>query len=533
MNNFKLIKQLKSLNFVMFLLLAGNTSLLFAEVRLPNIFSDNMVLQQGVPVRIWGWADAGEKVNVTFLNQKKTTIANAEGKWLLFLDELEYGGPFELVVSAKNTIKFSNILVGEVWICSGQSNMEWPVSLLNNPKEVESKADYPNIRFFKVKHSSQGKPADDCAGQWDQVGPQTVSKLSAVGYFFSRELHSKLNVPIGLINSTWSGSAAESWVRRDVLDADPAYSDIIERHNADLKKFKSFKNIVSAYKQFETEYVQWAKADKQAKKEGKPRSDAPAIPTCQPPNFLPAGLYNGMITPLQKFAIKGVIWYQGESNAFDVVDGSDGVHRAIQYGKLFPELIECWRKDWGLGEFPFYYVQIAPFGDVYKPKAAALIRQAQFETLRKVENTGMAVTMDIGNVKDIHPRNKHDVGKRLSLWALAKSYGQDIVYSGPLYRDMKIEKNKIILSFDHVGGGLIARDSALNFFFIAGKNKQFYPAKAEIKGGQVIVFNKKVKRPVAVRFAFSNDVIPNFYNKEGLPASPFRTDDWDFSETNR
>ena len=233
------------------------------------------------------------------------------------------------------------------------------------------------------------------------------------------------------------------------------------------------------------------------------------------------------------FQIKGVIWYQGESNAFDVVDGSDGVHRAIQYGKLFPELIECWRKDWGLGEFPFYYVQIAPFGDVYKPKAAALIRQAQFETLRKVENTGMAVTMDIGNVKDIHPRNKHDVGKRLSLWALAKSYGQDIVYSGPLYRDMKIEKNKIILSFDHVGGGLIARDSALNFFFIAGKNKQFYPAKAEIKGGQVIVFNKKVKRPVAVRFAFSNDVIPNFYNKEGLPASPFRTDDWDFSETNR
>ena len=510
-------------------LLSLNTTLLHADVRLPGIISDNMVFQRDADIRIWGWADPKEEIEAEFADQVKHTVADANGNWMIKFNPVKAGGPFALVIKGNNRITLKNILVGEVWLCSGQSNMEWPVMFLNNREEVQSTSHYPKIRLFQVRHVSQGQPADDCGGGWTECGPQTVGGFAAVGYFYGRELHKKLNVPVGLIRSTWSGSAAESWIRRDILDQDPAYSDIIERHNVDLKRLGSFGNIVSTFLKWERKQTRYIRDVEQANREGRPLPEAPAPLTCQPPNFLPAGLYNGMIGPLQKLVIKGVIWYQGESNAFDVPDGSDGVHRARQYARMFPELIQCWRKDWGIGDFPFYYVQIAPFGDtdVYKPYSAALVREAQLKTLRMSKNTGMVVTMDIGDVNDIHPRNKHEVGRRLALWSLSRTYQQpDIVYSGPLYKSMKIDGRQIRLSFDHTGSGLISRNGPLTHFTIAGNDHNFVQAGASIEGDTIVVSSEEVDAPIAVRYAWSNAAVPNLFNKEGLPASPFRTDDW-------
>jgi len=500
---------------------------LYADVKLPAIISDEMVLQRGVDIPVWGWADPGEKVNVKFADQTRKTVADNKGSWKVRFKPAKACGPFTIDIKANNTIKLKNVLVGEVWVCSGQSNMEWPVALLDNPEEVRAKAGYPKIRLFQVKHVTKEKPEDDCLGNWSACDQNSVMGFSAVGYFFGRELYNQLDVPIGLIRSVWSGSAAEAWTSKDILRADTDFNDIIERHNADLEKFKSFDNIVSAFKQWEKKQVQWGKDIVEIDKQGKPRPDPPVVPMCQPPNFLPAGLYNGMIVPLQKFAIKGVIWYQGESNAFDVIDGSDGVYRANQYRKLFPALIKSWRKDWGIGKFPFYYVQIAPFGQVYRPNAAALIRDAQFRTLDKVKNTGMVVTMDIGNVNDIHPRNKLEVGRRLALWAMSKDYGKrHIVCSGPLYKSMAKKAGSIHLSFNYTGTGLISKGGPLTDFTIAGKDKNFKEAKAVIEGNKIVVSCEKVPNPVAVRYAWSNAAVPNLFNKEGLPASPFRTDNW-------
>lgn len=421
----------------------------------------------------------------------------------------------------KNSITVKNIMVGEVWICSGQSNMEmplatmgwWKTGVLNYEQEVAS-ANYPNdIRLFTVGKKVAEQPQSDCVGSWSMCTPETAASFSAVAYFFARELHKELQIPIGLIHTSWWGTPAEAWTSKRVIESRPDYKPIIDRYE------KAVENYPQALEDYENKLAEWKKAAAKAKAEGKELPGEPWPPYGPGHQNSPYRLYNGMIAPLIPYGIQGVIWYQGESNAA----------RAYQYRKLFADLIKNWRDDWGQGDFPFYYVQIAPFKSVYgfyKPFEMAELREAQLMTL-SVPNTGMVVTMDIGDVKDIHPRNKQDVGKRLALWALAKTYGREnIVCSGPIYKSMKIEGDKIRLFFDYADNGLAAKGGELTHFVIAGGDKKFVDAKAMIVGNTVVVSSGKVSKPIAVRYAWSNAALPNFYNKEGLPASGFRTDDW-------
>ena len=380
------------------------------------------------------------------------------------------GGPHEMTVSADNTITVKDILVGEVWICSGQSNMQWTVERANNPKQETAAADYPKMRLFTVAQTISKEPQEDCTGSWGRCSPETAPSFSAVGYFFGRHLHKQLDVPIGMVNCSWGGTIAEAWTSRETLDSDPDFQAILDRAaNFDPKQ----KNQASV-------------------------------------------LYNGMLKPLVPLAIRGAIWYQGESN----------VSRSEQYRELFPAMITDWRSTWKQGDFPFLFVQLAPYRYKNKdPRECAELQEAQLMTL-SLPNTGMAVTVDIGNPGDIHPRNKQDVGKRLALWALAKTYGRELVYSGPLYKSMSVEGNKIRLRFKHTGGGLSTTDDGgLTHFTIAGQDGKFVEAAAAIDGNTVLVHSDSVPKPKAVRYAWRDDAVPNLCNTEELPASPFRTDD--------
>lgn len=471
--------------FLAAMLLVFATSVASADVKLPKIFGDNMVLQQKTKAPVWGWAEPGEKVTVTLGDAKAETTANDQGKWLAKIDTPAAGGPMTLVVQGKNEIVYKNVLMGEVWVCSGQSNMDWGVGASLNPKEEIPNAKYPNIRLFLVPRTgavTKAEPQSDFSQdlKWAECSPETVGGFSAVAYFFGRKLQQELNVPVGLINVSWGGTICETWTSKPALEADKdAFGPILERG-------KNFQ-------------------------EGNPNQ--------------PAALYNGMISPLLPYAIRGAIWYQGESN----------VGRAEQYAKLFPAMISDWRKAWGQGDFPFLYVQLAPYcyaGD-HKTKTPndskqlAELWDAQVKTLA-LPNTGMAVTTDITDLFDIHPKNKQDVGLRLALWSLATTYGKsDLVYSGPLYESMAVEGNKIRIKFKHLGGGLQAKDGQpLTFFSIAGEDKNFVDAKAEIDGDTVVVTSDKVEKPVAVRFGWKDYATPNLFNKAGLPASPFRTDNF-------
>jgi len=436
-----------------------------------------MVLQQKMPVPIWGWADPGEKVTVTLGDAKATATAGQDGKWMVKLEPMAAGGPHAMTVAGANTIALKDVLVGEVWVCSGQSNMQMSVRASNDAEKEIAAADYPNIRLFTVARKIAEQPVDDCQGSWVACSPETVPNFSAVGYFFGRKLHKDLDVPVGLINSSWGGTLAEAWTSHEGLLVDDDFKPILQR----AEKFE-------------------------------PKNPNQA-----------SNLYDGMLHPLIPFAIRGAIWYQGESN----------VSRAAQYAKLFPAMIADWRKHWGEGDFPFLYVQLAPYryGN-QDPRNCAELWEAQLKTL-SVPNTGMAVITDIGNVKNIHPRNKQDVGKRLALWALANTYGKDVVYSGPLYESMKVEGNKIRLQFKHVDGGLVARGGKLTNFTIAGKDGEFVPAEAEIDGESIVVHSSAVDRPVAVRFGWRDDAEPNLFNKAGLPASPFRADNFPMATAGR
>jgi sialate O-acetylesterase len=443
-----------------------------ADVRLPKIIGDHMVLQQEKKVNVWGWAEAGEKVMVKLAESSAETNADQQGKWKIALDPPAAGGPYEMTITGNNTLTLKDILVGEVWVCSGQSNMEWPIAASNNANEETEKAKFPNIRLFTVTKKIAQDPQSDCDGSWKPCDPSSVASFSAVGYFFGRRLHQDLNVPVGLVNSSWGGTLAEAWTSQSTLANNEMFAKILERS---------------------------AKFD--------PRTPHQA-----------SVLFNGMINPLIPLGIRGAIWYQGESN----------IGRAEQYAVLFPAMIQDWRKNWGQDEFPFYFVQLAPYryGQT-DPALCAELREAQFKTL-SVPNTGMAVTMDIGNVKDIHPRNKQDVGSRLAAWALANTYGKkELIYSGPLYESMSVEGNKIRLKFKHVAEGLVAKgDIPLQDFIIAGEDQQFVAAEAVIDGLTVVVSSDKVAKPVAVRYGWRDDAEPNLFNSAGLPASPFRTDDF-------
>ncbi len=498
--------------FSVIVLILTAAAISYADVKLPAVISDNMVLQQKSNTTIWGWADPGEKINIKAPWQwlfGSSTTAGKDGKWKLKLKTPKAGGPYDITITANNTIELKNVLIGEVWVCSGQSNMQWTMKGTENPDKDIAAANKPNIRLFTVERVFADKPKDDCSGSWSQCSPETVAGFSAVAYFFGKHLQDELDIPIGLISTNWGGTVAEAWTRKEILESDKDFAPILERHEQQIANFPE------AMKKYPQALEDWKVEAEKAKAEGKRGPWRPRKPARRNQNS-PASLYNGMIAPIIPYAIKGAIWYQGESN----------VSRAYQYRKLFPAMITNWRKDWKQGDFPFYYVQIAPYNYGEK-QASEELREAQRLTL-SLKNTGMAVTMDIGNPENIHPKNKNDVGKRLALWALAKDYGKkDTVCSGPLYRSMKIEKDKIRLSFNHAGSGLTTKNGKeLTHFTIAGQDKNFVQAKATLDGKTIIVSSEDVKKPVAVRYAWSNTAEPNLANKEGLPASSFRTDNW-------
>ncbi|MEP7338132.1 MAG: sialate O-acetylesterase [Acidobacteriota bacterium] len=478
-----------------------------AAVKPAALFSDGCVLQQEMPVPVWGWAENGEKVTVEFQGQKVSAVT-ANGKWLVTLKSLKAGGPFEMNISGVNTVTIKNVLVGEVWLCSGQSNMAWRLSQTTNAETDIAAAKYPNIRLFTVPNSPKDEPASDVKADWKECTPDTAKSFSAVGYFFGRALHlARKGVPVGLINSSVGGTPSEAWTSGPVVANDPSFAGIRQSYAKALEAWPANK---AKYEAAMEKHKQDA-AD--AKEAGKPAPAAPAKPFGPEHQNRPVGLYNGMIAPLVPYALRGAIWYQGESNAT----------RAYEYRSIFPAMIQDWRKAWG-SEFTFLFVQLAP----YAPPPAgtyAELREAQSLTL-KLPKTGMAVITDVGEERDIHPKQKAPVGERLALAALAIAYGEKIEYSGPVYSGMKIEGNRAVLSFKHVGGGLVAKSDKLAGFAIAGADQKFVPAEAEIKGDKIIVSSPQVAQPVAVRFGWENYPMVNLWNKAGLPASPFRTDDF-------
>ena len=633
-----------------------------AEVRLPAIIGDNMVLQQGVKVRIWGNAKPGERVIVTLKDKSASAVADAQGRWQVWLEPLKAGGPLELTVKVDNVVNVKNVLVGEVWLCSGQSNMEWPLVNTVGGVETVAQANYPEIRLFTVTKNTSPTPLADVEGHWVVTTPDDAAHFSAVGYFFGRELYQHLKVPIGLIHSSWGGTPAEAWTRHDALVSSPDLKPIIDKYESSLNALPQAKEAYAralaeweeknlyidagnkgealGYADPATSTADWSKMDlpKQfetagllidgavwfrrdvdlptslagkdlvlnlppiddqdvtyfngtkvgsigretpnsymvprkyivpgalvragrnviavrvfdsAGEGGFSRGGAFSIgPNDSEPIALrgvwdykieqalepkhpdwgsrpeavgvsnqnnPSVLYNAMIAPLVPFAIRGVIWYQGESNA----------GRAYQYRTLFPTMIRDWRSAWG-NDFPFYFVQLANWhANKAEPDESdwAELREAQMMTLREPQ-TGMAVTIDIGDENDIHPRNKLDVGRRLAAWALADTYKQKVIPSGPLFDRYTVNGNEVRIRFKHADGLKTMDGGPLKGFALAGDDRHFVWADARIEGDTVIVSSPKISKPVAVRYGWADNPIANLYNKAGLPASPFRTDDW-------
>ena len=467
------------------------------ELKLPAIFSDNMVLQQKSSAPLWGWAKPGQAVQVTgsWNNRTNSVVTDKSGKWMLKLSTPIAGGPYTLTIKGEKTVTFQNVMIGEVWVCSGQSNMEMPMTGWPNTPVFKSEAtikeasNYPNIRLFNLQKKIAESPQFDCVGQWVNSSPETVATFSATGYFFGLELYKRLNIPIGLIMTAWGGTPSEAWTSAEFIGKYDEFKPEIDKITK--PEYKNDSNIVKML----------------ANTKSKTGFNA---------NY-PSSLFNGMINPLIPFAIKGAIWYQGESNVYD----------AKLYAQIFPEMVKCWRTYWNQGDFPFYFVQIAPYKYDSGSKSE-LLREAQLHSLKTIPNSGMAVTMDIATINNIHPPDKEDVGKRLAFWALAKNYSlKDVAFSGPLYKSMMIEEDEIRLTFDNAKNGLEARGGELTNFEIAGRDRIFVPAMAVIENNTIVVSSLKVPTPVAVRYGWSNTATPNLFNIEGLPASSFRTDDWD------
>jgi sialate O-acetylesterase len=625
-----------------------------ANVRMPLVFSDGMVLQRNKAIPVWGWADANEKVEVHFNKQTKTITADQNGKWMVKLDSEKAGGPFELTITGKNKIVITNVLVGEVWICSGQSNMEFQMYKTMNSKEEIEDSNYPMIRHFGVAQDLSGSPKDDLkAGKWAVCNKENVKDFTAVGYFFAKKLYAELKIPIGIINTSWGGTCVETWTSREAFEkSDDFKAMIAEVPQVDMESvFETYKKSVldnikkiqgfdvtmaneNQFKDLNFQDANWPEikvpslwenqqignidgvvwmrktivlSAEQAQKEavlhlskvddedvtyvngvqvgtnniweaqriykipagvlkeganviavrisdysggggiygdladlkidfkdsnipleGLWKFNVVQVKIAISPNSYPSLLYNAMVNPLIPYAFQGVLWYQGEAN----------VWRAKQYKKAFPLMITDWRTKWNQGDFPFYFVQLSTFnefnGNSNVGSRWAELREAQTQTL-KLPNTGMVVTTDIGNAKDIHPTNKQDVGARLAAIALNDIYDKKQVCSGPMYKSMEIKGNQIILTFDKIGSGLSSSDNSENVkgFEIAGADKVFYSAKAIIKNNKVIVSSEKVPNPVAIHYGWADDDTEiNLFNKEKIPASPFRTDDWEMTTAN-
>jgi sialate O-acetylesterase len=475
-----------------------------ADATVPTLLADHMVVQRGLPVHVWGMAAPHEAVSVTFRGETKSCSADDDGRWSVYLSPGEAGGPFQMNIKATNTIALNDILVGDVWVASGQSNMEFAMNSLANAQTEIAAAQNPKIRLFMVKHKPADYPLENVESKgWAACTPETVADSSAVAYFFARHLQQKLGVPIGLVESFWGGTAAESWTSLRALSADAGLMPVFAARSKTLAEEST---TVLRQQREEREYQQ---AVEQAKAEGKP------LPWRQwHPDFAawaPAALYNGMIAPLTPFAIRGVIWYQGEANS--------GQDRAPLYARLFQTMIRDWRDAWGEGDFPFLFVQIANWNtapDALWPE----VRDAQRQALA-LKNTGMAVTIDIGDAVDLHPKNKQDVGLRLALAARAIAFGEKIEWSGPLVRQVTHEEHALRVWFDHAGG-LMAKGSEATGFEVAGADGKYTPADAKIEGESVIVSSAAVTTPVSVRYGWAANPNCNLFNKEGLPASPFQ-----------
>lgn len=504
-----------------------------ADVKLHNLFTDQMVLQRDIAVPVWGWADDGEKVTVEFRGKKVSTTAKG-GKWMVKLGKLKAGGPDELKVSGKNSITLADVLVGEVWLASGQSNMEWSMRNSFQPFGDILAANNPKLRLFTVPKLKADEPVKDVVSAWKETSPSAVSNFSAVAYYFGLKLQKDLGVPVGLIHTSWGGSPAEVWMSDAVLTGNSEYKrDIVDAYVAQMGKLAE-------------STAQWEKEQAQAKADGKPF-------TKRKPGggWKPSELYNGMIAPLIPYAIKGAIWYQGESNA----------GRAHQYRSLFVDMVKNWRNDWAQGDFTFLQVQLAPFMPVKDEPADstwAELREAQIHATKVLPKVGAVSILDYGDPKDIHPTWKRPVGNRLALAARGIAYGEKFTWSGPEYRSGKVKGDKVVLSFNFTGDGLFGAGSrsdnvpspktsdgvTLNYnlakgwinspltgFAIAGEDRKFVWAKAEIEGDKVVVSSPLVPKPVAVRYGWADCPVVNLYcspgfQQAGLPASPFRTDNW-------
>ncbi len=526
--------------FLLVLTLALASALRAANLECSGIFTDNMILQREKPVAVWGWADAGETVTVEFNGQKKTTKAGANGKWMLKLDSMKANANSQKLVVKGSTRStdpakprecvFENVLIGEVWLGSGQSNMDWPVARAANPEVEKAAANYPLIREFSEKSQSHAEAKDNCKGKWTICSPETVSGYSATLYYMARELHKELKVPVGIVKSSVGGTPIENWID---IDTQLAVPELKEHTETRIKSWKAF-DEVKARAKYEQELADWKAAKEKAKADGQPEptAKAPADPIVKRKGSGgPGELFNGKIAGLVPFTIRGIIWYQGEANA-----------HSAERGKLYeiqlPTLINDWRKYWG-EELPFCWVQLPNFerNDAEWP----WLREAQLKSL-SVSKTGMITTMDIGDKNDIHPKNKQEIGRRFSLWALSTVYGKKVEYSGPLPVSREIRGSKVVVSFSHADGLKIKEGTELKGFEIAetiiktkalNENKQevevselqYVPAQAIIKDNKVVISAATITKPIAVRYAWANNPECSLVNQDNLPASPFRFED--------
>ena len=498
------------------LLLALAAFTAFADVKLPALFSTHMVLQGGERVPVWGWAQPDEKVAVEIGGQKLTAKADARGQWRVLLEPLKTGAHLTLNVQGTNTLVVEDVLVGEVWLGSGQSNMGLNVKEANQFDAERAAADWRDVRMFTVAHAASPKALEDCKASWQVCNSNTVGNFSAALYFFGREIHQRLKVPVGLIHSSWGGTPIQPWIPLAKLEAYPGYPALLERKQKEIAAWPGRE------KQIQADFKAWEVAAATAKAAHQPEPVKPWNPG--PPDsgqYMPAQLYNAMIHPLISYRIRGAVWYQGEANA------GGGAAGATDYTDLQSRLLAGWRQAWGIGDFPFYYVQLPNWnndGD-RSSNSWAFFREGQANIL-KVTNTGMAVTIDIGDASNIHPKNKQEAGHRLALIALANTYHQALVFQGPQFSESESDGAALKIYFKHTDGGLVSRGGALKSFSIAGADKKWHPAAARIEGDTVIVSSLEVVVPVAARYGWENNPDCNLYNGAGLPAMPFRTDHW-------
>ena len=491
-----------------------------ADVTLPSIFSDHMVLQQNASVPVWGWADPGEKVTVSIAGQTRSTTADASGNWKLKLKKISADKPLTMTITGHNTIVIQDVLAGEVWLASGQSNMQLSVNDVTNAWKEKAFAKFPQIRGFFVERRPATTPQLKCGGKWVVCSPEAVGNFSAAAYFFGRELHQQLGSPVGLVQASWGGTPIETWSSMASMEAKPELAPVLKTWQATLHPYDE----VAAQAEYVQALEKWTNNAVKLKAENKTVPPPPQMkgdPRLDK-NY-PANLFNGMISPIIPYAIHGAIWYQGENNAANDL--------AKLYSIQLSLMIKDWRQRWDEGDFPFAWVQLPNF----HPRATTpvgtnynnwcVVREEMLKTLA-VKNTGMAITMDVGEANNIHPKNKQAVGQRLALWALAKVYGKNIPYSGPLPDGYKIKGDKIILSFKHTDGGLVAKDGDLKGFAIAGEDHRWVWANAQIDGNKVVISSPEVKSPKAARYAWAANPECNLFNGAGLPASPFRTDQW-------